>query len=214
MLRAPLLGKYVRFGAVDVFRISLADWRTTGRGPNNYVVREAGSEDLASLADYFHDEQLVSNRLGRGDRCFVTTCKGQICAAVWLVAGPGDYMEDWGALHCVFRVPAGVGWTYDGKGTRLGAWGSLMARLPSLLCEFDLDEITTIIDCNNWQSIDSHTSLGYERAGMIACGGVFGLLRTVLKPSGGWWQFPPGRIGRLVVGLDRADVGSDREEIR
>ena len=130
---------------------------------------------------------------------FITLCQDRIGAAVWLVLGPGEFREDWTELHTFVRFPAGIAWSYDGKGTRWGAWGALMTQLPDMLRELGIRRIVTLIDCNNWQSHDSHRSLGYEKAGLISSAGLFGLWINVCRHANRRWQFLPAQIGAVEL---------------
>jgi hypothetical protein len=190
---------WVRLCVVEVWAAPVAELKRAGRVPRVFDVRRATSEDLPRLEAFFNCPERVRERLGRGDVCAVTLAGGEICAGVWLSAGPGEYLEDRESLGCSVRFPAGVAWSYDGKGTRPGAWGALMARLPGLLEQLGAAEVFTLIDCNNWNSIRGHESLGYECAGLVGSAGVFGLGATLSKPRRGRWRRLPGRVGKLEL---------------
>ena len=132
-----------------------------------------------------------------GDVCVVTRSGGKLGAGVWLRPGPNDYDENRDELGCTIRFPAGVAWSYDGKGTRWGAWGALMARLPEFLDELNLREVYTLIDFDNQESLAGHRSLGYHRAGLVGCVALFGLSLSVCLPGDRRWHFAPGRVGKL-----------------
>ena len=138
-------------------------------------------------------------RLERGDLCVLTVSQQKIGAALWLAIGPGVFREDWDDMRYTCQFPAGVGWTYDGKGTRWGAWGTLMARLPDLLDPFSVHELVTLIDCNNWQSLDAHRSLGYENIGAVGSIGALGLVCSVCRSRDRRWHRLPARIGSVEI---------------
>ena len=193
----PIVRRCTYFCASDLYRLQLSKATSPTRTPKSFVVRQATGDDLPALADYFGDRALVETRLERGDVCVITLCQDKVGAAVWLTVGPGEYHDDWDDLRCVCRLPAHVAWTYDGRGTKLGAWGTLMAKLPDLLQEHGVTELDTLIDCNGWKSLDSHKSLSYENIGTIARFGAFGLMQSVCKPRRGKWRFLPTRLGEI-----------------
>jgi hypothetical protein len=194
--------QWFQFSLVEVFTISTAKLKTSKRIPRAFVVRRAQKEDLPALQEYSGSPELVRDRLRRGDACFVTLVNDQISAAVWLAPGPNWYDEDWKELRCFFSVPAGVAWSYDGRGAKLGAWGGLMARLGHFADELGVAVIYTIIDYNNRPSIDGHRSLGYQRIGLISCIKLFGIALRVYKPRNGGWRFLPGHIGKLGLAVE------------
>jgi hypothetical protein len=154
---------------------------------------------LPELTDYFGERSRIERRFERGDVCLMTVCRKRICAAVWFALGPNNYTEDWEALQCAFRFPANTTWCFDGKGTKLGAWGSLMAKVPDYLRERDVREVFTMIGCNNWQSIDSHRSLGYQSIGLIASLGTPNRRSVLFREYGYPWQRLPGSMSKLKL---------------
>lgn len=201
----PILRRCVYFCAGDLYYLQLAKSKSAARTPKSFVVRQATGEDLPALADFFGERELIDSRFERGDLCIITLCQDNIGAAVWLAVGPGEYHDDWGDLRCVCRLPAHVAWTYDGRGTKLGAWGTLMARLPDLLRKHGVTDLVTLIDCNGWKSIDAHKSLSYQHIGVIARLGVFGLKQSVCKPCPGSWRFLPTQLDKIEI-VGRRDV--------
>ncbi len=188
---------WCRFSAVEVFSASVSDLKSQKRIPRSFVVRRAVEEDVPELESFFGGSRRIDERMRRSDICVVTVSKDRIGAAVWLSPGPSDYREDWDDLRCIVRYPAGVCWSYDGVGTKFGAWGSLMMRLPDLLEEDGVEEVFTHIECDNQMSLDSHKSLGYRSIGFVWSFGVFGLVLKIYKTEGNPWRRLPGRIGRL-----------------
>jgi hypothetical protein len=186
--------------ATECFRVAVSDLARDRPIPRGYVVRRASEDDLAALGPFFGDPQRVRRRLDRGDVCVVTLVKGKVCAGVWLAVGPGIFEEHWSVLLSVAQFPNGVCWSFDGKGTRLGAWGSLMARLPRHLEELGVSEVYTLIDYDNRESLDAHRSLGYRRVGLIGCLRFFGLWLRIYKTPGARWRRLPGRIGEVRFG--------------
>ncbi len=194
------LRRWCRFCAVDVFTVATGELKRPRRIPRAFVVRPAEEKDLSALESFFSDPQRVRDRVQRGDVCVIALAKDEICAAVWLALGPKDYREDWDDLRCTFDFPAGVCFTYDGRGTRMGAWGSLMAHLPGYLDDSGVAEVFTVIECDNQNSLDSHKSLRYRGVGLVFCFGVFGLSLCVYRALGRKWRRLPGRIGGLGLG--------------
>ena len=168
-------------------------------------IRKATVEDEPAIAAYFEDEYLVRERFRRGDTCMITLAKEKVCAAVWFCSGPNQYVEDWGALRSVFRTETGSAWSFNGKGTRMGAWGALMTRFPGLLAEEGNQEVYTLIDFDNLPSIEAHRSLGYQRAGLFACFSALGITLRLFRPDAGKWQFGSGHIGQVRFGGKRRE---------
>ena len=191
--------KRLQFMVTEVFNVSMSDLDRSQRIPRVFTVRRAEEKDLPALQKYFAAPERVRDRFRRGDVCVMTLAEGEICAAVWLAAGPADIREDWDDIRCVFSVPADVAWSFDGRGAKVGAWGSLMARLPEFLDELHIAEIFTLIDFRNRPSFDSHKSLGYQSVGLIFCLQMFGLALHLFKPRAGKWRRLPTRIGKLQV---------------
>jgi len=193
----PVVRNCVRLDVVEVLAATTDRLRSGGRIPKSFVVERAS--DQQELAGYFERADLVHERLAAGDVCIVTRAGGKLGAGVWLRPGPGDYDENRDELGCTVRFPAGVAWSYDGKGTRWGAWGALMARLPQFLDELDAGEVYTLIDYDNQESLSGHRSLGYHRVGLVACVALFGLSATLCLPTEQRWHLAPGHVGRLTL---------------
>lgn len=199
MLRLPLLRRTVQLCAVDFWRLPLTKPTDPVPPSSLFSVRLAERDQLPELAEYYSDAIRIDNRFAAGNLCVAAYSQGTIGAAVWLVMGPGHYVEDWCDLRCNFRFPEGTAWTFDGKGTRLGAWGTMMKQLPQLLDNCEAEEIATIIDSNNWPSLEAHRSLGYEAVGVLLHMRVLGITRHWFKPRGHWWQRLPSTIGNVEV---------------
>jgi hypothetical protein len=197
LLAAPWWRRRVRLSIVEVFNVLAGDLNSPQRIPRVFQVRRAEPDDSPALQDYFRDPPRVRGRLLRGDVCVMTVAKEEICAAVWLAPGPNSVREDWDDLQCAFSFPAGVAWSYDGRGAKLGAWGSLMARLPHILHELRVNEIFALVDYRNFRSLDSLKSLGYRSLGLISCLQLFGATLRAYKPHGGTWRRLPRSIGKL-----------------
>lgn len=182
---------------VEVHSSAVTASATTSRLPRAMKVRRATREDLPALEEYFDCGSHVRRRFERGDTCLITVAGDEICAGIWLAVGPTQYEEDWEMLRCRFVLPPGSAWTYDGKGTRLGAWGGLMAQVPQVLLEAGVQHVYTIMDYNNRASIEGHKRLGYRSVGFItclrACGAAFRLYRST---EHGWSRLP-GKLGHL-----------------
>ena len=195
----PVTRRLARLCVVDVFRAGLPEWKANGCIPRGFEVRQAGPADLPLLAGYFGSQERAAERLQRGDRCLAALAQDAIGAAVWFSLGPNAYADDWDDLRCVFRFPAGVAWSFDGRGTQWGAWGSLMVRAPQHLQDLGAEEVFTLVEWNNWKSIDSHRSLGWRRVAVLGCLRVAPLVWRLYSADGRRWHVPPGRIGRLEV---------------
>ena len=196
--------RWCRFGVVEIFHAPLGDLRRSGV-PRLFTVRTAEQADLPALEAYYGDSQRVRSRWRRGDACVMTFCGSEIGAAVWFATGPNDYHEDWESLRCIVRFPARVAWTFDGKGTKLGAWGALMARLPEFIERLAIEEVYTVIDYDNIESIDGHLSLGYRRTGLLVHCRFPAVVLNVCKPAMGRWRRLPGQVGHLLFDRNRHD---------
>ena len=192
--------RWLGLNVVECFSVAVSDLVCDRPIPRGYVVRRATEDDLPAVGPFFGNSERARRRLGRGDVCVVTLAKEKVCAGVWLAVGPGVFEENLDALSCVVRFPEGVCLSFDGKGTRLGAWGSLMARLPQHLGELGVSEVFTMIDYDNRESLDGHLSLKYRRVGLIGCLRVFGLWLRIYKTPGRRWRRMPGRIGEVRFG--------------
>ncbi len=201
--RLPVLRMIWHLCAIDYWRLPLGPSDNNARFSNLFQVRWATDEDLTALVDYYGDRARVTQRLARGHRCVVALSQQTIGAAVWLGIGPDQSEEDWEELRCLFQYPAQIVWSYDGKGTKMGAWGTMMKRLPSLLQQGGYEEIATIIDCNNWQSSDGHRSLGYERVGVLLHARLCGLGLRLFKPVGQRWQRVPAVLHQVAIRTQR-----------
>ena len=164
-----------------------------------YTIHLATPDDLPALVEYFGNSDRIDRRLARRDMCVVAISQQQIAAAVWVSTGPNEIAEDWKEMRCTFRYPMGVAWAYDGKGTKIGAWGTMMKQLPALLRKSGIDEIATIIDCDNWQSFDAHKSLGFETVGILLCLNILGWTLHAYKPARQGWRRLPPTIGQIEV---------------
>lgn len=200
ILAWPVLRQTLHLCAVDFWRLQLsADSWSPPHTSSLFTVRWAEPADLEELAHYFGNRERVKTRIAKGHRCVVAISQEKIGAAVWLGIGPSQFVEDWDDLRCVIRYPAGIAWTYDGKGTKLGAWGTMMKLLPGLLRHENVYEIATIIDCNNWQSMDAHRSLGYQSAGALLHARVLDFPLRLFKPLGKRWRRVPPTIDRVEI---------------
>jgi hypothetical protein len=183
----------------EVMSASVADLKTGRPVRRSYQVRWATESDVPAVTAFFGPDRPITDRVHRGDRCLLATVRDEICAAVWFSPGPKSYMEDVGDLGCEFIFPNRVAFSYDGKGTRLGAWGTLMARAPELLPQIGVEEIVTLIDYDNPMSINSHRSLGYHRLGLVGCLRLAWWIQPIYWDGGHLWRMLPGRVGPLEL---------------
>jgi hypothetical protein len=184
---------------VEVLSASVAALKCGRRVPRSYSVRWATELDLPAVAAFFGPDRPIEDRFLRGDKCLLALLRDEICAAVWFSPGPKDYGEDARDLGCLLHFPVGVAFSYDGKGTRLGAWGTLMSRAPGLLKGLGIDQVVTLIDYDNILSVNSHRSLGYHRLGLVGCLRVGGWAQPFHLGNNQLWQMLPGRIGPLEL---------------
>ncbi|NQU20513.1 MAG: hypothetical protein HQ567_04465 [Candidatus Nealsonbacteria bacterium] len=194
--------RWWRLGVVEIYHAPLGDLRRS-RVPRIFNVRMTTQDDLPALEDYFGDPQRVRDRFRRGDACAVCFCGNRIGAAVWFTVGMNDYHEDWETLRCTVRFPVGVAWTFDGKGTKLGAWGALMARLPEFLERLAVEDVYTVIDYDNIESINCQLSLGYRRIGLLVHLRFLAAVLNFGKLATGRWHRSPGQVGHLLFDRNR-----------
>jgi len=208
------LHKMLRLCCVDVFAASVSELKCHGRIPRAFQVRPAREEELPQLGPYFENPERVRDRVQRGAVCTITVAGEEICAGLWLSFGPNQHAEDRADVGCVFRFPEGVAWSFDGKGTRWGAWGALMARLPEYLKKQGIREVFLMIECDNRESLDGHRSSGYRRVGRVFSLRILWPWLCLWKPEGGSWRRLPGQIGnlRLSRDVDESFVATPRGE--
>jgi len=196
------LQKRLGLCVVDLFAAGVSELKSHGRIPRAFQVRPAREEEWPELGPYFENPQRVRDRLQRGAVCTITVAGQQVCAGLWLSFGPCQHAEDRADVGCVFQFPEGVAWSFDGKGTRWGAWGALMARLPEYLEERGVGEMFLMIECDNRESIDGHRSSGFRRVGRVFFLKIFRPWLCLWKPEGGSWRRLPGQIGKLRFSRD------------
>ncbi len=183
----------------ELFEAETAAMRQVARLPRALTARLATADDAVELGDFFGDAALVERRLRRGDCCATVLAGGRICAGAWLLPGPAVVEEDRDDLGCLYRIPSGVAWGYDGRGTKPGAWGCLMARLPAFLAQLGAERIVASIHYNNRLSIASHRSAGFRSLGWIGCARLLGRAVRRYRPAEGRWHRLPGRLGSVEV---------------
>ena len=188
--------RWLHYSLVEVYHAPVSRLKRSDRVPSIFTIRPVAADDMPAVEDYFEHGR-VHERFRRGDVCLTTLVKGEMGAGVWFAPGECVVRDDWQALRCAVRVPAGVAWTYDGKGTKLGAWGAMMTQLPRHLERIGVEDVYTLIDYDNRESIDGHVSLGYRRVGIVANLRIFGCGVTATRADGRRWRRLPGRIGRI-----------------
>lgn len=184
---------------IELFEAEVGQLRRIGRMPRAYASRFATRDDQAALAEYFGSADRVRQRLDRGDVCAVVLAGERLCAGAWLTLGPATIEEDWNDVRCRYHIPAATAWGYDGRGTKPGAWGSLMACLPGYLTELGAERMVASIHYNNHLSIDSHLSTGFHSVGWIACVRFLGLTFRACRAAEGGWRRMPGQIAQVEV---------------
>ena len=184
---------------LELFQAEAGDLRQIARMPKAFSSRLATRDDAAELGAFFGSPDRVQQRLDRGDVCAVVVAGGQICAGAWLIPGPATIEDDWNDVRCCYQIPAGTVWGYDGRGTKPGAWGCLIACLPGYMAELGAERIAVSIHYNNHRSIDSHLSAGFHSAGWIGCLRILGLTARTFRTADRRWRRLPGRIGLVEV---------------
>lgn len=207
LVSLPGLRHCVHLRAFDLCHVRLAESPAAVPHRSLFTVRLAQPADLPALSRYFGHRKRVDERLARGDLCVVAMGGNSIGAAVWLAVGPASMAEDWHDLRCTFRIPAGVAWSYDGRGTKIGGWGTLMNQVPAILRTRRVKEIVTLIGGNNWQSLDAHRSLGYTKLGTILHVRICGLCLWFFQHPGGRWRLLPTEAGCVEIVKNRNEAG-------
>ncbi len=188
--------RWLRAAMVEVYHAPVSQLKRSRRVPEVFTIRTIEADDMPAVETYFESPH-VHERLRRGDVCLVTLVKNEIGSGVWLIPQERIYRDDWSALGCAVRIPDRAAWTFDGKGTKLGAWGAMMMQLPERLERIGVEDVYTQIDYDNQESIAGHLSLGYRRVGMVVHLKVLGVGLTACRADGNRWRLLPGRIGRL-----------------
>ena len=75
----------------------------------------------------------------------------------------------------------------------------MMMQAPRHLDRAGVDDVYTLIDYDNEESIDGHLSLGYRRVGLLLNVRLFGMGLTACKTESRRWQFLPGQIGHIEL---------------
>jgi len=195
--------RWFQISIVNIYSAPIAELKQSDKLPNLYEVRPAETNDLnelKELGEYCGDADRMKSRIKRGDMCMLNLCKGKIGAMMWYSIGPNEYKDDWAAVRCNVRFPNQSAWMYDGKGTRLGAWGGMMMNSARHLKAMGIEEIYTMVDWENRKSIDPMRSLGLTQAGSFMFLKLFGIKFTRCKPQGQRrWRRLPARIGQLEL---------------
>ncbi len=102
-------------------------------------------------------------------------------------------------MHYYGKISPGTAWIYDGRGTKLGAWGSLMATLPAMLEKRKVDGLAALVECNNWQALDAHRSLRFESTALLASFSLFGWHRCYCKSRDAFWRTIPTTVSDVEL---------------
>ena len=198
-VQMPLLRQCVDLGVGEIYHLSLSRAKRDLPALRSLVVREAGAGDFDTLASFYDNRSLIQSRFDRDDLCILTLCREKVVAAAWFAVGPSEFHEDWDSTHFFGKIPTGCAWIYDGRGAKLGAWGSLMAKLPDMLERRNIDSLVALVDYNNWQAIDAHRSLGFQSAATIGSLGAFGFYRCFCRTAGDRWRHLPATVGGVEL---------------
>ncbi len=102
--------------------------------------------------------------------------------------------------HCIEKFFPDTAWSYDGRGPKLGAWGSLMATFPAMLEKRKIHGLTALVECNNWQAFDAHRSLRFEATALRASLSLFGWHRCYYyKSKGAFWCTIPTTVSGVEL---------------
>ncbi len=98
------------------------------------------------------------------------------------------------------KILPDTAWSYDGRGPKLGAWGSLMATFPAMLEKRKIHGLTALVECNNWQAFDAHRSLRFEATALRASLSLFGWHRCYYyKSKGAFWCTIPTTVSDVEL---------------
>jgi hypothetical protein len=198
-MQLPLLRRCADLCVSEIYHLSLAGGKKDLPALRSLVVRAAGAGDLDALVQFYGDRPLLESRFDRGDLCILALCKEQVVAAAWFAVGPSEFHEDQETMHYYSKIPSGAAWIYDGRGTKLGAWGTLMAKLPQTLASRNIDNLVALVNFNNWRAIDAHRSLGFKSTATIGYVGAFGLHRCFFRTKESRWRPLPATVSGVEL---------------
>jgi hypothetical protein len=195
---------------MELHHCLVTDLRYSNVAPTIYTVRLARKHDLEALIEFFSKPDVVRERWNRGDACLIALANDEICAATWWMLGPNTYDTDRRLLGSVFSLPSGVCWSHDAKGTRFGAYGTLLLHQRHYLTSLGIKEVWGAVDYQNKNAIAANHAAGFTTAGWLLHLTYLGFRLTRCRtPNTGWCSLP-AVIGSLSVhdGREVADPAS------
>lgn len=194
------VGRLIDLQIAEIFASPVSSLKCAKRPSTIYAVRLARKEDLSALEEFFSKPKAVQDRWRHGDQCLIALAEGEICAAIWWMLGPGEFRDDQEALGCVFEVPEGGCWSYDAKGARFGAFGSLMQQERHYLEHLGAKKVWGQVDFANTIAMATNESAGFEAVGQVLNLIVLGRRQlTWQRESGCGWRRLPGSVDGLEV---------------
>lgn len=192
--------RWFQVSIVNIYSVPVEAMKKADQLPSMYKVRPADMNDIDALGTYSGNHERVKIRTDRGDLCMLNECMNEISAMIWFSFGPNQYKEDWDAVKCCVSFPENVAWMYDGKGTKLGAWGCMMMHMSDRLRDLGVEEVYTMVDWENHRSIKSMKSLGLQQIGSYRFLKLFGMQSNRCKLMGEKrWRRLPAQIGKLEL---------------
>jgi RimJ/RimL family protein N-acetyltransferase len=199
VLRRIGITRWIRLEIAEIYHAEVSSLKTSERLPALYTVRLAGNDDVAALGEYFEKPEIICKRWQRGDSCLMAIADGDIAAALWWMRGPNCFPDDQQTLGSSFRIEEGNFWAYDAKGTRLGAFGSLLMCQRQFLDELGAKQVWGQVDYANKAALKANEAVGFKTAGRILRVSVFGWGVSRQRTTGDRWRSMPARLDGLQI---------------
>lgn len=203
--KAVLLGQRVLWGAglserIRIGRIVFFELRTPPRvfrGMRDLLVRQASRADIAAIcAVDGAPEDLVRQRLDRGDLCYVGQLEGRVLCHAWFHRGPSPFEED-RPLYADWMLPPGTYWSFDAAANAESRASGVFVKvfqtaLGALFREHGADRVQCYVRLANEQSLALHDRLGFSRVGVMTAVALPGIkwLRFDAPPLSQQWLVP------------------------
>jgi hypothetical protein len=160
---------------VKIGRIVFFELRTPPRvfrGLRDLLVRQANRGDIAAIcAVDGAPEDLVRQRLDRGDLCFVGQLEGRVLCHTWFHGGPQPFEED-RQLYADWAIPEGTYWSYDAAANAESRASGVFVKvfqtaLGTLFREHGAQRVQCYVRLANESSLVLHERLGFRRVGVM-----------------------------------------------
>ena len=172
------------------------------RGLRDLVIRLATLADVEKLTTIDDiSAQRVSERLERGDRCYVGESAGELLCMVWLHQGPDSFREDESTLGR-WTLGADTVWSYHAMAApaarQSGVFVKVFQRaLIDSLAEPGVARILCRIKHTNLASLAVHERMGFRRVGRLI---------SIRTPIGRWLRWQGDGSRTLMSRFDAVDL--------